>query len=46
MDQFITALDEKYINDDEYQKGRDLLEKSKSILNGYIKYLQQAKRKS
>jgi four helix bundle protein len=45
MDQFITALDEKYITNDEYQKGRDLLDRSKGILNGYIKYLQQAKKR-
>ena len=43
MDQFITASDEKYITKDEYQKGRELLDRSKGILNGYIKYLQQAK---
>jgi len=45
MDQFITASDEKYITKDEYQKGRDLLDRSKGILNGYIKYLQQAKKR-
>jgi len=44
MDQFITASDEKYITKDEYQKGRELLDRSKGILNGYIKYLQQAKK--
>ncbi len=43
MDQFITALDAKYITDNEYTKGRELLEKSKNILNGYISYLQKAK---
>jgi len=43
MDQFITALDEKYINNEEYKLGREMLEKSKNILNGYIRYLQQAK---
>ena len=46
MDQFITALDEKYITKDEYQKGRELLDRSKGILNGYIKYLQQAKKRN
>ena len=45
MDQFITASDEKYITKDEYQKGRELLDRSKGILNGYIKYLQQAKKR-
>ncbi len=43
MDQFITALDAEYITKDEYTKGRELLEKSKNILNGYISYLQKAK---
>ena len=43
MDQFITARDEKYINENEYKIGREMLEKSKNILNGYIKYLKSAK---
>jgi len=43
MDQFITVLDEKYINENEYKIGREMLEKSKNILNGYIKYLKSAK---
>ena len=46
MDQFITAFDEKYINEAEYKQGREMLEKSKNILNGYIKYLQKAKEKA
>lgn len=45
MDQFITALDQDYISKEDYNKGRELLEKAKSILNGYIKYLQKAKEK-
>ena len=46
MDQLITALDENYINKEEYKKGRNMLEKSKNILSGYIKYLQQAKERA
>jgi len=43
MDQFITAKDESYITDEEYKKGRLLLEKGKGLLNGYINYLERAK---
>jgi len=45
MDQFITAQDEEYINQEEYKKGRDILDKAKGLLNGYINYLQKAKGK-
>ena len=44
IDQFITAKDEKYINDDEYQKGRELINKAIMLVNGYIKYLVRAKK--
>ena len=43
MDQFITAFDEKYITEEEYKKGRELLDKGKALLNGYIRYLHKAK---
>ncbi len=43
MDQMITASDENYVSENEYKKGRELLEKSKGLLNGYIKYLIRAK---
>ena len=43
MDQFITALDENYISREEYEKGRDLLNRGKALLNGYINYLRKAK---
>lgn len=43
MDQFITALDQEYISKNNYNSGRELLEKAKNILNGYIRYLQKAK---
>ena len=44
IDQFITAKDEKYINDDEYQKGRELINKAIMLVNGYIKYLVRSKK--
>lgn len=37
MDQFITAINQEYLSKEKYNKGRDLLEKVKRILNGYIK---------
>jgi len=43
IDQFITAKDEKYINDNEYQKGRELINKAIPLVNGYINYLVRAK---
>ena len=43
MDQFITAKDDGYISEEEYIKGRELLEKGKGLLNGYINYLERAK---
>jgi len=42
-DQFITAFDEKYITEEEYKKGRELLDTEKALLNGYIRYLHKAK---
>ncbi len=46
MDQFITALDENYITEEEYNRGREMLEKAKGLLNGYINYLQKAKNRN
>ena len=43
MDQFIAAKDDGYISEEEYIKGRELLEKGKGLLNGYINYLERAK---
>jgi four helix bundle protein len=45
MDQLVTAFDESYITEEEYKKGRELLEKAKVLLNGYIRYLQKADEK-
>jgi len=44
IDQYITAKDESYINDEEYKKGRELLSKAIGLLNGYINYLEKAKK--
>ena len=43
IDQLITALDEQYITIEEYQKGRELIDKSLALINGYINYLARAK---
>ena len=44
IDQYITAKDESYINEKEYKKGRELLSKAIGLLNGYINYLDKAKK--
>ena len=44
LDQYITAKDESYINDDEYSHGRELLSKAIGLVNGYINYLEKAKK--
>jgi four helix bundle protein len=43
LDQLITALDEKYISEAEYKRGKELLGKALALLNGYINYLLRAK---
>ena len=39
LDDLITSLDEDYINQEEYQKGRELISNALPLLNGYINYL-------
>jgi hypothetical protein len=39
MDDLITALEEKYISEEDYQKGRMLIDDAIRLLNGYINYL-------
>ena len=39
LDDIITSIDEDFINQNEYQKGRDLISNALAILNGYINYL-------
>lgn len=43
IDQLITSLDESFITEEEYQKGRDLIGRALPLLNGYIKYLSHQK---
>lgn len=44
IDQLITSLDEGYITNEEYEKGRELIEKALILLNGYIRYLVKARK--
>ena len=39
IDQLITSLDDGYITQEEYEKGRALISKALPLLNGYISYL-------
>lgn len=39
----ITSLDEGFITQEEYEKGRTLISKALALLNGYIKYLSRQK---
>lgn len=43
IDQCITAHDEGYIDQEEYEKGRELINQALALLNGYINYLGRAK---
>lgn len=43
LDQFITALDEKYISDEAYNKYKKQVNSCLAMLNGYINYLNRAK---
>lgn len=43
LDQFITALDEKYISDEAYNKYKKQVNSSLAMLNGYINYLKRVK---
>ena len=45
IDQLITSLDDNLITEEEYKKGRELIDKSLALLNGYINYLSRAKNK-
>src|SRR5690606_25603355 len=39
IDDLTSSLEEQYISEDDYNIGRKLIEKSITILNGYIRYL-------
>ncbi len=43
IDQLITSLDDEYIIQEEYEKGRKLISKAFALLNGYINYLNRRK---
>lgn len=42
LDQFITSLDEGYINEEEFQKYKKRVNDCLAVLNGYINYLKKA----
>ena len=43
IDQLITSLDEGHISREEYEKGREFINRAIPLLNGYIRYLGKAK---
>ena len=43
IDQLITAKDDRYIHNDEYTEGRELISKALALVNGYINYLSKKK---
>ena len=43
MDDLITAKEDFYINEEEYKTGRELINRSIGLVNGYINYLRKAK---
>jgi len=45
-DHLIICQEEKYIDEKEYNRGRELLNKAIAILNGYINYLIREKKKN
>jgi len=44
LNRCITALDETYITETDFVRANELFEKTNALLNGYINYLQKAKR--
>jgi len=46
VDHVIICKEEEYISEEEYKKGRELLNKAIAILNGYINYLIKAKKEN
>ena len=46
MDDYITCKDERYINEENYSQAKELLQRSVSLINGYINYLAKAKENS
>ena len=46
LDHLLIAREEEYIDETDLASGRHLIEKTTTILNGYINYLTEAKKKS
>jgi len=46
LDHLMIAREEGFINDEQFEIGREMVMKSVMILNGFIKYLSEAKKKS
>lgn len=46
IDDLITCKEESFINMEEYNTGRKLIDKAIALLNGYINYLERAKNKA
>jgi four helix bundle protein len=46
VDHLIICKEDHYIKDEEYKKGRELLNKAIAILNGYINYLIRTKKEN
>ncbi len=46
LDQLITAPDEKYVGENEYKRGKELIDRVSALLNGYINYLLRAKQQA
>jgi four helix bundle protein len=44
LDQILTAKDDNYISKNVYEEGKQHINKTLAILNGYINYLNRAKR--
>lgn len=39
LDDLITSINEEFINQEDYQRGRDLISSALRLVNGYINYL-------
>jgi four helix bundle protein len=44
LDQLITAVDESYISKEDFNVGKQHIDKALALLNGYINYLSRAKK--
>ncbi len=46
LDQLIIAFDEEYISESDLKQGRELIEKTLALTNGFINYLEKQKEKN